>query len=57
MILRARDTYDYTFTEWIFGRTALFPDEEPELYPSIPLNSFDVAADVTRRRQQVVAAV
>ena len=33
-ILRSRDTYDYTFTEWIYGPTALVPEDEPELYPS-----------------------
>lgn len=42
-ILRARDTYDYTFTEWIYGPTALTPDEEPEMYPVIPLDSVTVA--------------
>lgn len=41
-ILRARDTYDYTFTEWIYGPTALTPDQEPEMYPVIPLDSVTV---------------
>ncbi len=44
-LLRARDTHDYTFTEWIYGPTALTPDQEPELYPVIPLNSVDLAKD------------
>ena len=42
-ILRARDTYDYTFTEWIYGPTALTPEEEPDLYPVVPLDSVEVA--------------
>ena len=56
-LLRARDTYDYTFTEWIFGRTALTPDEEPELYPVIPLDSVDIAAGDFRIEHQPVMAI
>ena len=41
-ILRARDTYDYTYAEWIYGPTALTPDEEPGMYPIVPLDSIDV---------------
>ena len=44
-ILRSRDTYDYTFTEWIYGPTALVPEDEAELYPVIPLASVDVSAE------------
>ena len=40
-ILRARDTYDYSFTDWIYGPTALTPDQEPALYPVILLNSVE----------------
>ena len=40
-ILRARDTYDYSFVDWIFGPTALTPEEEPELYRAIPLDAVD----------------
>jgi 2-polyprenyl-6-methoxyphenol hydroxylase-like FAD-dependent oxidoreductase len=36
-ILRTRGSYDYSFVDWIFGPTALTPDEEPELYQAIPL--------------------
>jgi salicylate hydroxylase len=43
-VLRARDTYDYTFTEWIYGPTALFPEDEPESYPDSRLDSVDVPA-------------
>ncbi len=38
-LLRARDTYDYSFTDWIYGPTALTPDQEPPLYRVIPLDS------------------
>jgi salicylate hydroxylase len=38
-ILRARDTYDYSFTDWIYGPTTLTPDEEPPMYRPIPLDS------------------
>lgn len=39
IILRGRDTYDYTFTDWIYGPTALTPEQEAPLYPIIPLDS------------------
>lgn len=42
-LLRARDTYDYSFTEWIYGPTALTPEEEPPMFSPIPLDSVDVA--------------
>jgi 2-polyprenyl-6-methoxyphenol hydroxylase-like FAD-dependent oxidoreductase len=42
-ILRARDTYDYSFTDWIYGPTALTPDQEPALYRAIPLDSVGAA--------------
>jgi 3-hydroxybenzoate 6-monooxygenase len=37
-ILRARDTYDYGFTDWLYGPTALTPDQEPALYEAIRLD-------------------
>jgi len=40
-LLRSRDTYDYAFTDWIYGPTALTPGQEPELYPAIPLDSVE----------------
>ena len=43
-VLRARDTYDYTYTEWIYGPTALTPEEETDLYPSLALEQAAVAA-------------
>jgi len=47
VLLHARDTYDYTFTEWIYGRTALTPEEEPPLYTPIPLDSVPVQVTTT----------
>ncbi|MEW2623721.1 FAD-dependent oxidoreductase [Streptomyces sp. NPDC048106] len=41
-IMRARDTYDYAFTDWVYGPTALTPDEEPEMFTPIPLSSAPV---------------
>ncbi|MFJ9665490.1 FAD-dependent monooxygenase [Streptomyces sp. NPDC101219] len=38
-IMRARDTYDYHFTDWVYGPTALTPDEEPPMFVPIPLSS------------------
>jgi salicylate hydroxylase len=38
-ILRARDTYDYSFTDWLYSTTALTPDEEPAPFRKIPLDS------------------
>ena len=43
-LLRARNTYDYSFMDWIYGPTALTPDEEPEVYTPIPLDSVKVSA-------------
>lgn len=41
-LLRSRDTHDYTFTDWIYGPTALTPEEEPELYPQLRLDSVEI---------------
>ena len=38
-LLRARDTYDYSFTDWLYSTTALTPDEEPALFTPVPLDS------------------
>ncbi|RBQ19120.1 3-hydroxybenzoate 6-hydroxylase [Spongiactinospora rosea] len=40
-LLRARDTYDYSFIDWIYGPTALTPQEEPPMFSPIPLDSAD----------------
>lgn len=37
-ILRARDTYDYGFVDWLYERTALTPAEEPPPFKTVPLN-------------------
>ncbi|MEU6320706.1 FAD-dependent oxidoreductase [Streptomyces sp. NPDC047009] len=39
VLLRARDTYDYSFVDWLYGPTALTPDEEPPMFRPIPLSS------------------
>ncbi|MBC9731606.1 FAD-dependent oxidoreductase [Nocardioides marmotae] len=38
-ILRARDVYDYSFVDWLYGPTALFPEDEAEMFTPIPLES------------------
>ncbi|MFF4575331.1 FAD-dependent monooxygenase [Streptomyces sp. NPDC001410] len=39
VLLRARDTYDYSFVDWLYGPTALFPEDEPAMFTPIPLSS------------------
>ncbi|GGJ44165.1 FAD-dependent oxidoreductase [Streptomyces brasiliensis] len=46
-IMRGRDTYDYSFTDWVYGPTALTPDEEPAMFTSIPLSSVSVESEGT----------
>jgi 3-hydroxybenzoate 6-monooxygenase len=48
-LLRARDSYDYGFVDWLYERTALTPDQEPAMFRSIPLDSVPLEARVTRR--------
>jgi len=36
-LLRARDTYDYSFIDWLYATTALTPDAESEMFTPIPL--------------------
>jgi len=38
-ILRSRDPYDYSFLDWLFGPTALTPEQEPELFRPIALDA------------------
>ncbi|MFE4212481.1 FAD-dependent monooxygenase [Streptomyces sp. NPDC056844] len=38
-LLRARDTYDYAFVDWLYGPTALTVDEEPPMFTAVPLSS------------------
>lgn len=42
VLLRERDTYDYTYTDWIFGPTALTLEQEPEPYPTRSLDSVEI---------------
>lgn len=41
-IMRSIDPHDWAFTDWVWGPTALFPHEEPEMFTPIPLNSVQV---------------
>lgn len=41
-VMRSRDIYDYTFMDWVYGPTALTPDQEPEMFTAIPLGSAEV---------------
>lgn len=40
-LLRLRDTFDYGFVDWIYGPTALLPEQEPAMFEPIPLASAD----------------
>lgn len=39
VLLRERDTFDYSFVDWLYGPTALNPSQEPEMYEPIRLLS------------------
>ncbi|MBY8861901.1 FAD-dependent oxidoreductase [Nocardia sp. CA2R105] len=41
VLLRARAVHDYSFIDWIYGPTALFPEDEPAMFEPIPLASAD----------------
>jgi len=43
VLLRARETTDYDFTDWVYGPTALYPADEPAMWEPIPLDSDDPA--------------
>lgn len=47
VVLRGRDIHDYTYTDWIYGPTSLFPEQEPPLYPTFPLASVEVPQTAT----------
>ncbi|MEU6370376.1 FAD-dependent oxidoreductase [Streptomyces sp. NPDC046931] len=47
VLLRARDTCDYSFVDWLYGPTALTPDQEPPMFTPIPLSSADVEDPLT----------
>jgi len=40
-ILRGRDVYDYSFTDWLYSTTALTPDQEPAMFKPIALTRCD----------------
>ncbi|ONM48500.1 FAD-dependent oxidoreductase [Nocardia donostiensis] len=45
VLLRSRAVHDYSFTDWIYGPTALFAEDEPAMFEPIPLASADQVAD------------
>jgi salicylate hydroxylase len=55
VLLRARDVRDYTFTDWIYGPTALTPDQEPSMYPTIPLDSVALPDQIEELRSRGAA--
>ncbi|GAB3175426.1 FAD-dependent oxidoreductase [Streptomyces incanus] len=46
-IMRGLDPAEYAFTDWVYGPTALFPDEEPPMFQPIPLASADIEQSET----------
>lgn len=36
------DLHDWAFTDWVWGPTALFPQDEAPMFTPIPLGSADV---------------
>jgi 3-hydroxybenzoate 6-monooxygenase len=55
VLLRARDVRDYTFTDWIYGPTALTPDQEPPMYPTVPLDSVALPDQIEELRSRGAA--
>lgn len=41
-IFSGLDPHDWAFTDWVWGPTALFPEDEPAMYQPIPLESATV---------------
>jgi 2-polyprenyl-6-methoxyphenol hydroxylase-like FAD-dependent oxidoreductase len=39
VLLRARHTHDYSFIDWLYGPTALFVNDEPPMFETVPLSS------------------
>lgn len=37
-ILRARETKDYSFTDWLYGPTALTPEQLPPMFTPVPVS-------------------
>lgn len=38
-IMRGVDPHAWAFTDWVWGPTALFPEDEPAMFTPIPLSS------------------
>ncbi|MBR7838875.1 hypothetical protein KDL01_36750 [Actinospica durhamensis] len=38
-LLRERETCDYSFVDWLYGATALLPEQEPPMFEPIPITS------------------
>lgn len=58
VVLRGRETRDYSFTDWVYGSTALTPAQEPDPYRAISLDEAAAVARValpTRREALAVA--
>lgn len=34
-VMRSRDVQDYSFVDWLYGPTALTPDQEPEMFAAV----------------------
>ena len=45
-IIRAREVHDYSFVDWLYGPTALFPEDEAPMFTPIPLDSAELPAPV-----------
>lgn len=41
-VMRMRDAHDYSFVDWLYGSTALTPDQEPEMFTPIPRGAVPV---------------
>ncbi len=37
--MRGIDPHQWAFTDWVWGPTALFPEDEPEMFTEIPVTS------------------
>ncbi|WP_330307825.1 MULTISPECIES: FAD-dependent oxidoreductase [unclassified Streptomyces] len=52
-IMRGLDIHDYGFTDWVYGPTALTPDEEPAMFTPIPLESVPAEQNTGARTDAV----
>ena len=37
--MRGIDPHQWAFTDWVWGPTALFPEDVPEMFTEIPVTS------------------